>query len=59
MILAHHEILFLAQGSASVGLAGWAAAIGARWYSITHNRSKREPFAGSTSASRVQGDETT
>ncbi|MFK8024874.1 MAG: hypothetical protein AB8G26_13020 [Ilumatobacter sp.] len=38
MILAHHELFLLAQGSASIGLAGWAAAIGARWYSIRHRR---------------------
>ncbi len=37
-MLAHHELLVVVQGTASVGLAGWAAAIGARWYSITHRR---------------------
>ena len=38
MIVAHHEVLFLAQGTASVGLAGWAATLAARWYAITNRR---------------------
>lgn len=37
-MLAHHELIVVVQGTASVGLAGWAAAIGARWYSITRRR---------------------
>lgn len=37
-MLAHHEVLLVMQGTASVGVAGWAATIAARWYSITHRR---------------------
>lgn len=39
-MLAHHEALFVVQAAAPIGLTGWAAVIGARWYSLTHRRSE-------------------
>lgn len=35
MILGHHEALMVMQVAGPVGLSGWAAVIGARWYSLT------------------------
>jgi len=35
-MLAHHEALLVVQAAAPVGLTGWAAIIGARWYSLGH-----------------------
>lgn len=34
-MLAHHEALMVVQIAGPVGLSGWAAVIGARWYSLT------------------------
>lgn len=39
MMLAHHEALLVMQTAGPIGLTGWAAVIGARWYSVTHRRS--------------------
>jgi hypothetical protein len=33
-MLAHHEALVILQAAAPLGLTGWAAVIGARWYSL-------------------------
>lgn len=38
-MLAHHEALLVMQTAGPIGLTGWAAVIGARWYSVTHRRS--------------------
>ena len=38
-MLAHHEALLVAQAAAPIGLTGWAAIIGARWYSLSHRSS--------------------
>ena len=54
-MLAHHEGLVVMQGTASVGLAGWAAAIGARWYSITHRRGADR---GAPPSAHPEGDHT-
>ena len=35
-MLAHHEALLVVQAAAPIGLTGWAAIIGARWYSLGH-----------------------
>jgi len=34
MMLAHHEAWLAVQVVGPVGLSGWAALIGARWYAI-------------------------
>lgn len=47
MIVAHHEALMVVQIAGPVGLAGWAAAIGARWYSLTR-RYRASPHDAST-----------
>jgi len=39
VMLAHHEALLVAQAAAPIGLTGWAAIIGARWYSLSHRSS--------------------
>ena len=54
-MLAHHEVLVVMQGTASVGLAGWAAAIAARWYSITHRRGADR---GAPPSAHPEGDHT-
>jgi hypothetical protein len=54
MMLAHHEVLLVVQGTASVGLAGWAAAIAARWYSITHRRGTGR---GVVPSAHLEGDD--
>lgn len=41
MIVAHHEALLVVQIAGPIGLGGWAAAIGARWYSLTHRSRAR------------------
>lgn len=34
-MLAHHEAMLVVQAVAPIGLTGWAAAIGARWFSLS------------------------
>ncbi|MGA9277821.1 hypothetical protein [Ilumatobacter sp.] len=45
-MLAHHEALLVVQTVGPIGLTGWAALIGARWYSVTHRRSECADHAG-------------
>lgn len=52
-MLAHHEALLVVQVAGPIGLTGWAALIGARWYSLTR-RSPRVADPDANSSSPVQ-----
>jgi hypothetical protein len=52
-VLAHHDIIVLFQGTAVIGLTGWAAVIGARRYSVTQ---RRTAFRRLTSTTHLEKD---